>query len=190
MTTPPPRPSRARSAAVAAVLLVGAGAAVATSPGLERCPEPTSDDRVSAFYGPQEYDDTGIWSATPSSFLGGGYEARSVWVHTRSCVSADDVDVPVHVELSFNGLDPEPVPEDLLRTLTVSDGRGRTWSPQDVASYGWRPPATKSRAGDRASASLTFYLPVDVTPPVTLHLGDMSGTVDRLSLDPPDEGGS
>ncbi|GIG41116.1 hypothetical protein [Cellulomonas phragmiteti] len=190
MTTHLPRPSRLRSAAVAAVLLVGAVASVATSPGFERCPEPTSDGEVSAFYGPQEYDDEQTWPATPSSFLGGGYGARYVWVRTPSCLSADDADVPVDVGLTFDGRDPEPVPEDLLRTLTVSDGRGRTWSVQGVASYGWRPSPVEGSDGYEAWASVTFLLPVDVPTPVTLHLGGMSGAVDRLLLDPPGEDGS
>ncbi|MBO0899419.1 hypothetical protein J1G42_05465 [Cellulomonas sp. zg-ZUI222] len=187
MATTSPRPPRLRAAAVAVVLLVGAGAAVATSPPVQDCPDPPSAGEVGEFYGPQEHDSWTDRTATPAAFVGGGYDVVDVGVRAPGCLTADDVDVPVHVDLRIGGVGTEPVPDDVLRTLTVSDGRGRTWLPAEVTARGWVPPRSEGARPVEGYAGVTFLLPVDLTSPVSLHLGDLSSaTLDRLSLDAPD----
>ena len=186
MATTSPRAPRLRSAAVVVVLLVGAGAAVATSPPVQRCPDPPSPGEVGEFYGPQEHDSGMYRRATPASFVGGAYAVAGVEVGVPGCLTADDVDVPVHVDLRIGGVSTEPVPDVVLRTLAVSDGRGRTWQPAEVTARGWVPPRSEGAPPAEGYASVTFLLPVDLASPVSLHLGDLSSpTLDRLSLDAP-----
>lgn len=179
-----PRPPRLRSAAVAVVLLVGAGAAVATSAPVQRCPDPPSAGEVAEFYGPQEKDGGISRVATPPTFASGGYEVV-VHVSAPGCLTGDGVDVPVRVDLIIGGERTEAVPDDVLRSLAVVDGRGRTWHPTEVEANGWEQSGSE-RDATRGYAVLRFLLPVDLASPVSLHLGDLgTPTLDRVSLDAP-----
>lgn len=175
---------RWRASAVVVALVVGTGATLATTPGPERCPDPPENGEVSAFYGPQEYEGGHGWTAGSWSFnVDGRTVPAHVSVYAPGCIAADDPDVTVSVELSFEGERIGAAPERVLRTLTVSDGRGRVWEPAQVDSQEWK--AQEYEGGDAvpARANLTFALPVDIAPPVTLHLGDLSGDVGAVPLD-------
>lgn len=188
-TTAPAARTRWRHAAVALVLLTGAGATLATTPPLERCPSPPADGAVSDFYGPQDYDVGLTRSAAPGHFSLDGSDVDQADVTWPSCVTAEDETVEVHVHLVLDVDEPGPVPDDVLGALTVRDGRGRTWSPGEVRAQ--ERPAPRSEGGDPSpsTATITFALPVDVEPPVSLHLGGW-GSLDgaplgELSLDEP-----
>lgn len=180
------RRARWRSAAVCLALVAGVGATVATTPPLEKCPNPPDVGEVSEFYGPQEYDQWWGRSTTPAAFVGGGFEVRDASVSGETCVTADDPSVEVRVYLEMAGEQVPAVPEETLRTLTISDGAGRVWAPSGASSGAWEPPASEGADPYAAYAHISFLLPADVAGPVTLHLGELSGpTVDELSLDPP-----
>ena len=189
-TDPRPSRTRLRAAAVVIALVAGVAATVATTPPLEKCPSPPPDGVVSEFFGPQEYDEGIARRATPSSFVGGGYEVLRTDVHLPSCVTAAETTAPVSVWFDLGGEGTPAVPEATLRSLTITDGSGRSWSPSAVDSREWLPPYSEGGSPERAYASLQFDLPLGMTAPVTLHLGDLSGPdVDELSLDeqPPDQ---
>lgn len=177
--------ARWRAAAVVVTLVVGAGATLATSPGPDDCPDPPAEREVSAFYGQQEHDDAvrrpaGSWTLT----VDGREIPVQADVHTPACISADDPDADVLVTLTFEGERIGAAPEDSLSTLTIRDGRGRVWHPGRVDSEAWR--AQEHELDDTpvpARAYLHFALPLDIEPPVTLHLGDLSGDVASIPLD-------
>ncbi|UZN02521.1 hypothetical protein [Cellulomonas sp. S1-8] len=176
--------TRARTAAVAIVLLVGAGATLATTPPTEKCPDPPADGVISDFYGPQDYVGGMARFATPSAFVVGGIDVVRVDVRAPGCLSADSTEASVGIFFRIGGEYMAAVPEETLRTLSVSDGRGRTWSPEEVDSRAWLPPRSQGGNPEPAYARLEFLLPVDLVAPVTLHLGELRGeTVEALSLD-------
>ncbi|GEK20189.1 hypothetical protein [Cellulomonas xylanilytica] len=181
---PTPRRARLRPLAVAFVLVVGAGAAVATSPGTPACPDPPEAGVVGEFYGPQDRDSSMTRLASPSAFRAGRFGVWRTQVSAPGCLTADDVTVPVRVSLELDERDPGPLPEAALRTFTVTDGQGRTWSPREVSTRERQPPSSEGGQPYRSYAHLVFDLPLDVSTPVTLGLGDLgdAGT-DTVSLD-------
>ncbi len=177
---------RWRASAVVAALVVGAGATLATTPGPERCPDPPADGEVSAFYGPQEHEGGKGWTAGSWSFdVDGRTVPAHVSVYAPGCIAAAARAVTVAGALSFEGERIGAAPERALRTLTVSDGRGRVWEPVQVDSQEWKAQEYEGGRAVPARADLTFALPVDIAPPVTLHLGDLSGDVSTVPLDEP-----
>ena len=124
--------------------------------------------------------------ATPSAFLGGGFAFDRTYVTAGDCLTAEDVTIPVSVHFGLSGERVGAVPDETLRTLTVSDGLGRSWSPEEVHAREWLPPTSDGGHPYPAYASVQFQLPVDLAYPVSLHLGQLrSSTLEELSLDEP-----
>ncbi|NYD85741.1 hypothetical protein [Cellulomonas oligotrophica] len=190
-TTAPAARTRWRHAAVALVLLTGAGATLATTPPLERCPDPPADGAVSDFYGPQEYETGLARVASPREFSLDGFPVVQTDVSGPACVTADDGSVTVRVDLRLDLDEPGPVPDEVLGTLTVRDGQGRSWSPAEVSARERLAPRSEGGDPTPSTATVTFALPVDVEPPVSLHLGGWGGLdgapLEELSLDEPTE---
>lgn len=177
------RAERLRTAAVVAVLIAGGAASVATS-APERCPDAEDDQAVSGFYGPQENSYGRHWWPARGIVIH-GLDVDDVEVDVPGCL-AGTTEARVVVALRF-GVDVDgPVPEADVRTFTVTDGEGRSWSPDELSST-----ARSSEDDvpvDPARVWLAFTLPVDVVPPVTLHLGALAdGTTDSIPLDEPPE---
>lgn len=164
------------------MLVIGAGASLATTPPIEDCPAPPPAGAVGDFYGPQDVDWDLSRPADPTTFVMSGYSVTSTQVHAPSCLTAADPSVPVRVGLGFAVGTPAP-PVEALRTFTVTDARGRTWSPTEAQVYGPTPPGPDGEVRPEY-AGLLFDLPVDATSPVLLHLGTLADeSVSKVSLD-------
>lgn len=136
------------------------------------------------FYGQQDYDWGMVRGTSPSEFTVSGYDVVQGQVSAPSCLTADDAGVPVSVDLSLAYDQIGPIPEEVLRTLTVEDGLGRSWSPQEVTTRERFPTASEGGEQSRSYARVRFELPIDVVAPVSLHLGALGdATLSELSLD-------
>lgn len=177
--------TRLREVAVAVVLVVGAGATLATTAPPDECPSPPVDGDVSEFYGPQDYEGGMSRYAVPRTFLGaGGLDIDRAEVRADDCLTADTTDVSVTIHFQMRGEHVGAIPEETLRTLRVTDGRGRSWAPDWVDSRESMAQSSKEWGQYPALATIAFLLPIDLVSPVSLHLGDLQGpTVDVLSLD-------
>ncbi|MBT0993448.1 hypothetical protein KIN34_04005 [Cellulomonas sp. DKR-3] len=179
------RAGRWRAAAVAAVLVAGGVATVATTAPLERCPEPTSEVTASAFFGDQEYDDPRARAADPSTGAVAGFTVADAQVRVPSCVAASGSTAEVSVSMDYAAAGDAPSGpgdiEDVGAGMRITDGDGLTWPARDVHAYPGSP-AQDGRAAIPATLSVSFGLPVDIASPVVLHLGGPEDDV--LSLDP------
>ncbi|GAA3798492.1 hypothetical protein [Cellulomonas soli] len=177
-------PTRLRRAGVAVVLVVGAGAAIATTPAVAECPDPPPDGVVSDFYGQQDSDWDMVRGTSPSEFAVSGYDIVQGQVSAPSCLTADDAGVPVAVDFMLGYDQLGPIPEETLRTLTVEDGLGRSWSPREVTTRERFPATSEGGEQSRSYARVQFQLPIDLVAPVSLHLGALGdATLSELSLD-------
>ncbi|RMI14294.1 hypothetical protein [Cellulomonas triticagri] len=175
-THPLPWRTRLRAAAVAAVPVVGVGASLATTPPPERCPDPPAEGEVSELYGQQTTKDSDTREVEPSAFTVGGSEVVDAYVRPVGCIDADATTAEIRLTLRAAPDDLTPIPEDVLSTFRVRDGRGGTWAPVDAHTNPGRAPDADGWGAYGASADVVFTLPVKIRPPVTLHLGDLAGT--------------
>lgn len=183
MSSRPDYVSKARGAAVAAVLVVGCTATIATTPPLEDCPNVASEVEVSDFYGSQEVDSGAGGYAEPKDVTAHGYTLEHITVSIPGCV-AQSASVPVGVRLDFEQDGTGEAPEDVFASFQVEDATGRTWHDPDPGVGEARPARDGVRAYP-AYAYLVFDLPLDVQSPVVLLLGDLADEdLDRLVLDP------
>jgi hypothetical protein len=176
------RARRWRAAAVAAVLVAGGAATVATTAPVERCPESASDVTVSAFYGDQEYDQSLMRWADPESGRTEEIAVADVGVRLPSCVASDGATTArVTVDMTYERTGGATA-EDAAEAMRITAGDQSSWAPQEVHDH----PAQAAHDGvpaQPASLALVFQLPIDIPGPVRLHLGGADDDV--LSLDPP-----
>lgn len=176
------RARRWRAAAVAAVLVAGGAATVATTAPVERCPESGSDVTVSAFYGDQEYDQSLMRWADPKSGRTEEIAVADVGVRLPSCVAADGGSTArVTVDMRYEAIGGATA-EDAAEAMRIMAGDQSSWAPLEV----YDDPAQAAHEGvpaQPASLALVFQLPLDIPGPVLLHLGGPEDDV--LSLDPP-----
>ncbi len=171
--------STARGIAVALALTAGVTATVATSPG-PRDPCPTTSATISSFYGAQDEEGPRKeqWTGYSPATIG-PFEVNYAGESVRACVGNDEDKgvTPVRVWIHVATGAPTSVRDIFLRGAVLTDGRGGSWSVQELSVEEDELPVS-SDAAPSYEVELRFDLPLDVREPVVLELPNVGGPYD------------